>query len=78
MLRLDHPTELLESAERLLHWLESDFKTGSVRLREDRGAAYWQGFYRDDVVNEAGKTERKRIAVTLGSLKDIPNEKIAR
>lgn len=54
------------------------FQTGSVRLREDRGPAYWQGFYREDVVNEAGKTERKRIAVTLGSLKEIPNEKIAR
>ena len=54
------------------------FQTGSVRLREDRGSAYWQGFYREDVINEAGKTERKRIAVTLGLLKDIPNEKIAR
>jgi hypothetical protein len=46
-------------------------------LREDRGPAYWQGFYREDVVNEAGKTERKRIAMTLGSLKEIPNEKVA-
>jgi len=47
-------------------------------LREDRGPAYWQGFYREDVVNEAGKTVRKRIGVNLGSLKEVPNEKVAR
>lgn len=54
------------------------FQAGSVRLREDRGPAYWQGFYRDDIVNEAGRTVRKRIAVNLGSLKEVPNDKAAR
>lgn len=53
-------------------------QTGSVRLREDRGPAYWQGFYREDIVNETGKTERKRCAVNLGSIKDICSEKAAR
>lgn len=47
-------------------------------LREDRGPAYWQGFYREDIVDEAGKTVRKRIAVNLGPLTEIPNEKAAR
>jgi hypothetical protein len=54
------------------------FQTGSVRLREDRGPAYWQGFYREDIVDEAGRTVRKRVAVNLGPLKEIPNEKAAR
>jgi len=30
------------------------------------------GVYREDIVTEAGKTVRKRIAVNLGSLKDVP------
>lgn len=54
------------------------FQAGSVRLRKDRGPAYWQGFYREDIINEAGKTVRKRIAVNLGSLKEVPTEKAAR
>jgi hypothetical protein len=54
------------------------FQTGSVRLHEDRGPAYWQGFYREDFIDEAGKTERRRVAVNLGSLTEIPTEKIAR
>ena len=54
------------------------FQAGSVRLREDRGPAYWQGFYREDIVTEAGKTVRKRMAVNLGSLKEISTEKAAR
>jgi integrase/predicted DNA-binding transcriptional regulator AlpA len=54
------------------------FQTGSVRLREDRGPAYWQGFYREDIVDEAGRTVRKRVAVNLGPQTEIPNEKAAR
>jgi integrase/predicted DNA-binding transcriptional regulator AlpA len=54
------------------------FQTGSVRLREDRGPAYWQGFYREDVVDETGRTVRKRVAVNLGPLTEIPSEKAAR
>jgi len=54
------------------------FQTGSVRLREDRSPAYWQGFYREDVIDEAGRTVRKRRAVHLGSLRETPNEKVAR
>lgn len=54
------------------------FQTGSVRLREDRGPAYWQGFYREDIVDEAGRTVRKRVAVNLGPVTEIPSEKAAR
>jgi integrase len=54
------------------------FQSGSVRLRTDRSPAYWQGFYREDIVTEAGKTVRKRIGVNLGSLKETPNEKVAK
>jgi Phage integrase, N-terminal SAM-like domain len=53
-------------------------QTGSVRLREDGDPAWWEGFYRENVVNEAGKKERKRRAVNLGSIKDIRSEKAAR
>jgi integrase/predicted DNA-binding transcriptional regulator AlpA len=54
------------------------FQNGSVKLRADRGPAYWQGFYREDIINEAGKTVRTRKSVILGSREDIPNEKVAR
>jgi len=54
------------------------FQTGSVRLRTDWGPAYWQGFYWDDIITEAGKTVRKRFVANLGSLKEVPNEKVAR
>jgi len=54
------------------------FQTGYVRLRKDRSPAYWAGFYREDVVTEAGKTERKRRYVNLGLLKDVPSERAAR
>lgn len=54
------------------------FQTGCVRLRKDRSPAYWAGFYREDVVTEAGKTERKRRYVNLGLLKDVPSERAAR
>ncbi len=53
-------------------------QTGSVRLREDGDPAWWEGFYRENVVNETGKTERKRCAVNLGSIKEIRSEKAAR
>jgi predicted DNA-binding transcriptional regulator AlpA len=36
------------------------FQSGSVRLREDRGPAYWQGFYREDIVTEAGPRQGRR------------------
>ncbi|HEY2040881.1 MAG TPA: hypothetical protein VGG95_14510 [Edaphobacter sp.] len=54
------------------------FQAGSVRLREDRGPAYWEGWYREDVVDEAGKTVRIRKAVNLGSLTDVSTEPAAR
>ena len=53
-------------------------QTGSVRLREDGDPAWWEGFHRENVVNETGKTERKRCAVNLGSIKEIRSEKAAR
>jgi hypothetical protein len=54
------------------------FQAGSVRLRTDRGPAYWRGFYWDDIITEAGKTVRKRFVANLRSLKEVPNEKVAR
>jgi integrase len=47
-------------------------------LRKGRGPSYWTGFHREDVVTEAGKTERKRRYVNLGLLKDVPSERAAR
>jgi len=52
-------------------------QTGSVRLREDGTPPYWEGFYREDVVTEAGKKVRKRRAVNLGSVKEVRSEKAA-
>lgn len=46
-------------------------------MRKDRSPAYWAGFYREDVVTEAGKTERKRRYVNLGLLKDVPSKRAA-
>jgi predicted DNA-binding transcriptional regulator AlpA len=54
------------------------FQTGSVRLRQDRGQAYWQGFYREDFINEAGRRVRIRRAVNLGTLYETPNKTVAR
>ncbi|HTZ89194.1 MAG TPA: tyrosine-type recombinase/integrase [Alloacidobacterium sp.] len=54
------------------------FQTGSVRLRQDRGPAYWQGFYREDFINQAGRRVRKRRAINLGTLDETPNETVAR
>jgi site-specific recombinase XerC/predicted DNA-binding transcriptional regulator AlpA len=52
-------------------------QTGSIRLREDGNPPYWEGFYREDVVTEAGKKVRRRRAVNLGSVKEL-SEKAAR
>jgi integrase len=54
------------------------FQTGSVRLREDRNPVWWEGFYREDVINEAGKVTRRRRSVKLGLQKDIPTEEQAK
>ena len=50
------------------------FQTGSVRLREDRDPVWWEGFYREDVITDAGRVIRKRRSVKLGLQKDIPTE----
>jgi site-specific recombinase XerC len=52
-------------------------QTGTVRLRKDGNPPYWEGFYREDVVTEAGKRLRRRKAVNLGLMKDL-SEKAAR
>jgi len=54
------------------------FQTGTVRLRTDRGPAYWQARYWEDIINEAGRTVHRRVAVKLGTLEEIPNEQVAR
>src|SRR5260370_40946238 len=51
------------------------FQNGSIRLRTDRGPAYWQGFYRAEKVNEEGKNVRAGKGVILGSLEEIPTQK---
>ncbi len=53
------------------------FQTGSVRLREDRKPAWWEGFYREDVVDESGQVQRKRKSVNLGRLTDVPTKRAA-
>ena len=50
------------------------FQTGSVRLRENRDPVWWEGFYREDVITDAGGVIRKRSAVNLCLQKDIPAE----
>ena len=52
-------------------------QTGSVRLREDGDPAWWEGFYREDVITEAGKKVRRRRAVNLGSVKELRSKKAA-
>jgi len=52
-------------------------QTGSVRLREDGDPAWWEGFYRENVITEAGKKVRRRRAVNLGSVKEIRSKKAA-
>jgi integrase/predicted DNA-binding transcriptional regulator AlpA len=53
------------------------FQTGTVRLRTDRGPAYWLGRYWADIIDEAGRTVRKRVVVKLGLLEEVPNKKVA-
>jgi integrase len=53
------------------------FQRGHVRLRKDRGPAYWQGYYREDVANEAGEIERKRRCINLGYLTEVPSKSAA-
>jgi len=52
-------------------------QTGSVRLREDGDPAWWEGFYREDMVTEAGKKVRRRRAVNLGTVKELRSKKAA-
>ncbi len=52
-------------------------QTGTIRLREDGNPPYWEGFYREDVVTEAGKRVRRRRAVNLGTVKEL-SEKAAK
>lgn len=53
------------------------FQTGYVRLREDRSPAWWEGFYREDVADESGPVRRRRRAVNLGLLSDVPTKRSA-
>jgi integrase len=52
-------------------------QTGSVRLREDGDPAWWEGFYREDVITEAGKKARRRRSINLGTVKEIRSKKAA-
>lgn len=52
-------------------------QTGSVRLREDGDPAWWEGFYREDTITEAGKKVRRRRAVNLGTVKELRSKKAA-
>ena len=53
------------------------FQTGSVRLRKDRKNQYWEGFYYEDVADASGQVERKRKAVNLGLLTEVPTKRSA-
>jgi integrase len=53
------------------------FQTGSVRLREDREPKWWEGFYREDVVDASGQTRRRRKSVNLGLFSDVPTKRAA-
>ena len=53
------------------------FQNGSVRLRKDRTSPWWEGFYREDVVDESGQVQRKRKTVNLGLLADVPTKRAA-
>jgi len=53
------------------------FQTGYVRLREDREPKWWEGFYREDVVDASGQRGRRRKAVNLGLLSDVPTKRAA-
>ena len=53
------------------------FQTGFVRLREDRNPAWWEGFYREDIVTDSGQIRRKRKTVNLGLLSDVPTKRAA-
>jgi predicted DNA-binding transcriptional regulator AlpA len=53
------------------------FQTGYVRLREDRNPAWWEGFYREDIVTDSGEVVRKRRTVNLGLLSDVPTKRAA-
>ena len=53
------------------------FQTGSVRLRTDSAAPWWEGFYREDVRREDGGVVRKLRAVYLGREEDIPTKRLA-
>ncbi len=51
--------------------------SSSAELRKDRTPTWWEGFYREDVANEAGQIERKRKSVNLGLLADLPTKRSA-
>jgi hypothetical protein len=53
------------------------FQTGYVRLREDRGQPWWEGFYWLDQVGEEGSITRKRKSVKLGLESDLPTKRSA-
>lgn len=54
------------------------FQTGSVRLRTNRCPAYWEGFYREEVVTEVGKIEWRRKAVNLGPSDEVRSKAAAK
>ncbi len=66
------------SGEEQMKLTRRRIQTGTVRLRVDGNPAYWEGFYREDMVTEAGRTERKRRSVNLGTVKEVPTERAAR
>ncbi len=75
----NYPTEVPQSAERgHFKMKRKRIQTGSVQLREDSEPAWWEGFYRENIVSEEGTTERKRRAVNLGTVKEIRSERAAR
>ena len=53
------------------------FQTGSVRLRTDCTAPWWEGFYREDVRLSDGSVVRKQKTANLGLEEDVPTKRLA-
>jgi len=53
------------------------FQTGSVRLRTDCTAPWWEGFYREDVRLSDGSVVRKQRTANLGLEENVPTKRLA-
>jgi integrase len=57
--------------------MPSRYQRGSVVLRGKK-TRIWHGVYREDVVNAAGKIERRQKSIRLGTVAELPTKNAAR